>query len=96
MSLFRFLVETYKMGGPFFMFIITVLGLAMFFFAVKSAIKIILKKDFGGRGINYVLMFGSLAFFIGILAQAIGMFEAFAAIQGVGDISPALLRGACA
>jgi hypothetical protein len=93
MSLFEVLIETYKMGGPFFMFIITLLGLSMFFFAVKSGIKIFVKKNYSGKGINYILMFGSLSFIFGLLAQAIGMFQAFEAIQQAGDISPALVAG---
>lgn len=36
-------------------------------------------------------MFGSLAFIFGILAQAIGMVEAFATVQEGVDISPGLL-----
>lgn len=93
MSLFEVLIETYKMGGPFFMFIITLLGLSMFFFTVKSGIKIFVKKNYSGKGINYILMFGSLSFIFGLLAQAIGMFQAFEAIQQAGDISPALVAG---
>jgi hypothetical protein len=93
MSLFEVLIETYKMGGPFFMFIITLLGLSMFFFAVKSGIKIFVKKNYSGKGNNYILMFGSLSFIFGLLAQAIGMFQAFEAIQQAGDISPALVAG---
>jgi predicted hotdog family 3-hydroxylacyl-ACP dehydratase len=38
-------------------------------------------------------MFGSLSFIFGLLAQAIGMFQAFEAIQQAGDISPALVAG---
>ena len=93
MSLFEVLIETYKTGGPFFMFIITLLGLSMFFFVVKSGIKIFVKKNYSGKGINYILMFGSLSFIFGLLAQAIGMFQAFDAIQQAGDISPALVAG---
>lgn len=75
------------------MFIITLLGLSMFFFVVKSGIKIFVKKNYLGKGINYILMFGSLSFIFGLLTQAIGMFQAFEAIQKAGDISPALIAG---
>lgn len=93
MSLFEVLIETYKAGGPFSMFIITLLGLSMLFFVVKSGIKIFVKKNYSGKGINYILMFGSLSFILGLLAQAIGMFQAFEAIQQAGDISPAMIAG---
>jgi biopolymer transport protein ExbB/TolQ len=52
-----------------------------------------MKKDYSGRGLNFILMFGSLSFILGLLAQAIGMFQAFEVIQRVGDISPALVAG---
>ena len=93
MSLFEVLIETYKTGGPFFMFIITLLGLSMFFFAVKSGIRIFMKKDYSGKGLDFILMFGSLSFILGLLGQAIGMFQAFEVIQEAGDISPSLVAG---
>ena len=89
MNLFKYFYE----GGPLFMSIVTITGLAMIFFAVKSGIRILMKKDFSGGGLNFILMFGSLSFILGLLAQAIGMFQAFEAIQQAGDISPALVAG---
>ncbi len=93
MSLFQFLTETYRSGGALFMGIVTIFGLLMLFHAVKSTIKIVLKKDYSGKGLVYILLFGSMAFILGVLGQAIGMFEAFAAIQEAGDISPGLIAG---
>ena len=93
MSLFELMIETYKAGGPFFMFLITLLGLSFLFFVIKSGITIFVKKNYSGKGISYILMFGSLAFIFGLLAQAIGMFVAFGAIQQVKDISPAMVAG---
>ncbi len=87
MSLFELL----KMGGPLFMSIVTIFGIAMVFYAVKTTIKVVVKKEYNLNGVNYILMFGSLAFIFGILGQAIGMFEAFAAVQEAGDISPGLV-----
>jgi len=87
MSLF----ELFKMGGSLFMSIVTILGIAMVFYAVKTTIKVMVKKEYNLNGVNFILMFGSLAFIFGILAQAIGMFEAFAAVQEAGDISPGLV-----
>lgn len=73
--------------------VVSIFGLLMLFYAIKSTIKIVIKKDYSGKGIVYILLFGSLAFIIGLLGQAVGMFEAFAAIQAAGDISPALIAG---
>jgi hypothetical protein len=91
MSLFQFLTETYRTGGPLFMGIVTIFGLLMLFHAIKSTIKIVIKKEYSSKGVVYILLFGSMAFIWGVLAQAIGMFEAFAAIQEAGDISPGLI-----
>ena len=89
MSLF----ELFKMGGIQFMAVVTILGVAMIFYSVKSIINVFVKNDYSGKGVNYIIMYGSLAFIIGLLGQAIGMFGAFAAIQEAADISPALIDG---
>ncbi len=93
MSLFQFLTETYRTGGPLFMGIVSIFGFLMLFHAIKSTIKIVFKKDYSGKGLVYILLFGSMAFILGVLGQAIGMFEAFAAIQEAGDISPGMIAG---
>ncbi|NQU52224.1 MAG: MotA/TolQ/ExbB proton channel family protein [Bacteroidetes bacterium] len=85
------LVESFKMGGIQFMTFISILGIGMLFYSVKSVINVFVKKDFNGSGVNYIVMFGSLAFIVGVLAQAIGLFGAFEAIQEAGDISPGLM-----
>ena len=81
------------MGGMQFMSLITILGLAMLFFTVRSYVKVFVKKETNVAGINYILMFGSLSFIIGLLGQAIGMFAAFEAIYQAADISPGLIAG---
>ncbi|MCK5729469.1 MAG: MotA/TolQ/ExbB proton channel family protein [Draconibacterium sp.] len=89
MSLF----ELFKMGGVQFMTVVTILGVAMIFYSVKSIINVHVKNDYSGKGVNYIIMYGSLAFIIGLLGQAVGVFAAFAAIQAAGDVSPALIAG---
>ncbi|MCF6332708.1 MAG: MotA/TolQ/ExbB proton channel family protein [Draconibacterium sp.] len=86
-------IELFKMGGVWFMSIVTIFGMGMLLYSVKIVIEVFVKKEYDGKGVNYILMFGSLAFIIGLLGQAVGMFEAFAAIQAAGDISPALIAG---
>jgi hypothetical protein len=85
--------EAFVMGGALFMTIVTLLGLAMVFFTVRSYFKVFVKKEHSPAGINFILMFGSLSFIIGLLGQAVGMFAAFQAIQEAGDISPNLVAG---
>lgn len=85
------LAELFRMGGIQFMLLITLLAIGMLVFTVKSIVLIYVKNSRSGKGVNYILMFGSLAFIFGILGQAIGMFGAFEAIQQVEDISPGLI-----
>jgi hypothetical protein len=87
------LVELFMTGGPLFMFIISVIGGLMTVYAVKGIVMVFVKKNYKEASINYIILYGSLALIIGILAQAIGLFEAFGVIQEVGDIAPALIAG---
>lgn len=43
--------------------------------------------------VNLVLQLGVLGFFLGILSQAVGLIQAFQAIEQVGQVSPAMLAG---
>jgi hypothetical protein len=87
------LAELFMTGGPLFMFIISVFGGLMTVYAVKGIVMVFVKKNYNEAGINYIMLYGSLALIFGILAQAIGLFEAFGVIQEVGDIAPALIAG---
>ena len=82
-------------GGILFMSIIYILWIITFTFIIRSAWlsrqgsnKVRTKENS-----EYVIFFGSLAFLIGLLAQVIGLFGAFDAIQAAGDVSPALIAG---
>ncbi len=74
---------------------ITIIGLAMLGLGLY-----VIAKSFDadppsrlGRLNNLVLQLGIFAFFMGLLSQAIGLMQAFQAIQQIGDVSPALLAG---
>jgi len=75
---------------------ITILGVVML-----SLAAVTLMKAFGSdadtgllRRLNtIVLQLGIFTFFVGILSQAIGLMQAFRAIQEIGDVSPALVAG---
>ena len=75
------------------MLMVTLLGLAMVFFTVRSYVNVYIRNKYDSKGINYILMFGSLAFIIGLLGQAVGMTGAFDAIESAKDISPNLVAG---
>ncbi len=80
-------------GGLWYMVIISICGIAMLFFSVRKVIELFILHRSEKQGLDMILLFGSLSLVIGILAQAIGLFEAFDAIEVAGDISPRLLAG---
>lgn len=90
------MIELIHQGGPF-MWPLTVLGLVVVAVALKKAADV-----FGGAEesaahhrpmINVVLQAGIFSFFVGLLSQAVGLFQALQAIEAAGDVSPALIFG---
>lgn len=77
------MVELFQMGGTLFMSLISICHIAMFLGIVMHFR--------GGKSLSYVREFGLLALALGILGQLIGLFEAFKAIEIMGDVSPTLL-----
>ena len=69
----------FMMGGPLFMGILTLVGVAMLvaFFLKKNAVK----------------QLGLLALAVGVLGQMIGLFGAFEAIESAGGVSQPMLAG---
>jgi len=80
-------------GGILFMTLISLAGLT----ALGLTIKVFMDRFSGKPSIKYtpnsIVVAGSLAFMLGILAQAIGIYQALIAIQAAGDVSPALIFG---
>lgn len=85
-SLFSKLYE----GGPFFMFPALVILILIIILSVKSFIN--LKKD-NSKAISLIASLGLFALIWGILGQAIGLMQAFDAIQQMGKVSPSMLAG---
>jgi len=87
-------MNLYTSGGVF-MTPITIVGLAML--ALGAYVIVGSFRDERKPGLtrlnNLVLQLGIFAFFAGLLSQAIGLMQAFQAIQQIGDVSPALLAG---
>ncbi len=79
------MIDLFYMGGPLFMSLISICHLAMF-------VAIIMHFR-GANALTYVRELGLLALALGILGQLIGLFEAFKAIEMMGDVSPAMLAG---
>lgn len=80
--MFLFFVE----GGLLFMSILTLLLIAVLFFAFRSM------KD--SDNIKHLKSAGLLALIVGILGQLIGLFSAFSSMEAMqGTISPNILAG---
>ena len=79
-------------GGPLFMGILTIVLILVIvqsirIFTINSDEQGLLKNQSLLKGI------GLLALVIGILGQLIGLFDAFSAIQQMGQVPPAMLAG---
>jgi vacuolar-type H+-ATPase subunit I/STV1 len=87
-------MDTFAAGGPF-MIPITIIGLIMLGLGVYVIARAFSRQQPANiqalKGL--VLQLGVFAFFTGLLSQAIGLMQAFQAIQQIGDVSPAIVAG---
>lgn len=86
------MLKLFYEGGPLFMGILTIVLILVIvqsirIFTINSDEQWLLKNRSLLKGI------GLLALVIGILGQLIGLFDAFGAIQQMGQVSPAMLAG---
>ncbi len=92
MRLYQIHVE----GGILFMSILFFLLVINLVLIVKSSIDIYFKKRQGSlqkKNLEAIKFIGSFALAFGIFGQIIGLFEAFKAIEKMGEVSQALLAG---
>ncbi len=87
------LADLFYQGGPQFMTVVSIWGIAMLVFTVQKVIHFFVQKKYTEKGLGLILLFGSLAIVTGFLGQAIGLISAFDAVQVAGDVSPKLLAG---
>jgi biopolymer transport protein ExbB/TolQ len=87
------MIKYFYEGGPLFMSLVTILGLVAIGFIINVIIGIIKGKKPSSGQLKNIPIAGSAAFMMGILAQAIGLYQAMTAIQAAGDISPAIVAG---
>jgi hypothetical protein len=89
--------DWFVMGGAAFMSILTILLVITVAVSVYFAISIANGKALDKEGFRYQLKYvkslGLFTMITGILGQLIGLFSAFVAIEGAGDVSPAMLAG---
>ncbi|MCK3686030.1 MotA/TolQ/ExbB proton channel family protein [Maribellus sp. YY47] len=82
--------EIFYVGGPLFMGIISFLALLAFGVFILKVVQVI-KRRYNLKGLDLILLAGSVAVAAGILAQIIGIVQALEAIRVAGDISPQLV-----
>ncbi|HKL20032.1 MAG TPA: MotA/TolQ/ExbB proton channel family protein [Halalkalibaculum sp.] len=91
------MTDLFYAGGPLFMGILTILLLIILSMSAYRIIQIVrgnvdYATSFRHR-LSYIKSVGLFALVFGILAQLMGLYQAFSAIEMAGDISPAILMG---
>lgn len=90
------MIELYFMGGPLFMGILTLILIAMLAVAVINGFPVIKNAEKSERDrikIAYVKSVGLFGLIVGVLAQLIGLYQAFMGIEAMGSVSSAMLAG---
>lgn len=87
------MVELFYEGGPLFMTLVSLAGLTAAGLFINVVRKLLQGKQPSAQQLKSIPIAGSTAFMLGILAQAVGLYQAMIAIQAAGDVSPALIVG---
>lgn len=89
---FGYLVQAYKMGGPF-MHWITIFGLLALAISAWKIFEIVTKKQTDFKLLQLIKMSASLAIATGFLSQVVGIVQALEAIKAAADVSPEIVMG---
>ncbi|MCE4563340.1 MotA/TolQ/ExbB proton channel family protein [Maribellus sp. CM-23] len=84
--------EIFYVGGPLFMGIISCLALLAFGVFILKVVQVV-KHQYTLKGLDLILLAGSVAVAVGVLAQIIGIVQALEAIRNAADVSPAIVAG---
>lgn len=87
-----YMVQAYKIGGPF-MHIITFMAILMLVVAGVKIYRMIAFKEYNTKLLSLMLLAGSFAVAWGIFSQIIGIVGALEAIREAADISPQIVYG---
>ena len=87
---FGYMLEAYRIGGPY-MHVITLLGILMVAIAIWKIVGIINKTSVDLKWLDMIRMAGSLALAIGFFSQIVGIVEALEAIRAAADVSPQIV-----
>nr|WP_321406033.1 MotA/TolQ/ExbB proton channel family protein [uncultured Carboxylicivirga sp.] len=86
--------DLFFMGGPLFMSILTLLFIGMIaWFVYHFIVANFTDKEKVLRYMKYGKSIGLFALITGILGQLIGFYDAFSAIEKMGEVSPAMVFG---
>ncbi|MBW6536099.1 MAG: MotA/TolQ/ExbB proton channel family protein [Mariniphaga sp.] len=87
---FGYMLEAYKIGGPY-MHVITILGILMLAISVGKIAELVKKTPVNLKWLDLIRMAGLVALAVGFMSQIIGIVQALEAIREAGDISPQLV-----
>lgn len=86
MKLYRLFIE----GGPYQLTIVSLWALLMILVLILKIMRMVKRKEYDLKQLNYILVFGAMAMISGILAHLIGLYRVMGLIGEVGDISLSL------
>jgi hypothetical protein len=89
---FGYMVEAYKIGGPY-MHWITIFGLLALGIGVWKIVELVTGKKPSSKFLELIRMFGSLALAFGLFSQIVGIVQALEAIRAAADVSPQIVMG---
>ena len=87
-----YMMQAYKMGGPY-MNVISIFALLAFAITVWKVLGIVSKKNVDFKFLELIRMSGSLAVAFGFLSQIVGIVQALEAIRAAADVSPQIVMG---
>ncbi len=89
---FGYMVEAYKIGGPY-MHWITIFGLLALGIGVWKIVELVTGKKPDTKFLELIRMAGSLALAFGLFSQIVGIVQALEAIRAAADVSPEIVMG---
>lgn len=89
---FGYMLQAYKIGGPF-MHVITLMGILMFVVVGIKVYRMLALKEYDTKLLSFILLAGSFSVAWGIFSQILGIVGALEAIRAAADISPQLVMG---
>ena len=87
---FGYMIQAYKMGGPY-MHVITLFGILMLAIAAWKIVGLVRKTSVDLKWLDLIRMAGSMALAVGFLSQIVGIVEALEAIRAAADVSPEIV-----